>query len=127
MNIADTIKNARHQGAHRTFGAAKMFKEPVKRTDPSTLVICDDPLPSHRAVYGNKYAPIFKTMKLGQAIKCTPSEVGPIALALRKFVEVNKLKAKIASTKDYGDGRGRVWMLAVEPAPVVKALKSVRG
>ena len=66
-------------------------------------------------------------MKLGQAIKCTPSEVGPIALALRKFVEVNKLKAKIASTKNYGDGLGRVWMLAAEPAPVVKALKSVRS
>ena len=108
-----------------------MIKEPVKRTDPSTLVICDDPLPTHRAVYGNKYAPIFKTMKLGQAIKCTPSEVGPIALALRKFVEVNKLKAKIASTKDYGDGMGRVWLIAEKPEtdsqPVVKALKSVRG
>lgn len=104
-----------------------MIKEPVKPTDPSTLEICNDPLPSHRASCGNKYEATIKAMKMGQAIKCLPSEVGRVAGALRKFVENTKIAANVRTIKDYGDGKGRVWLMAAEPAPVVKALKSVRG
>lgn len=115
MNIADTIRNARQQGAHRPFKDAQMTRAETKRTDPATLVICDDPLPTHRASCGNKYESKIKAMKLGQAIKCEPSEVGRVSGAMRKFIAVNKIKATVASTKAYEtDGKGRVWMLAVE-------------
>ena len=114
MNIADTIRNARAQGAHRPFKDAKMIKDPVKPTDPKTLVICDDPLPTHRASCGNKYEPTIKAMKVGQAIKCLPSEVGRVAGAMRKFIKTNNMAATVKTIKDYGDGKGRVWMVALE-------------
>lgn len=102
-----------------------MTKQPMKLTDPSTLEICNDPLPAARASSGKKYEPTFKAMQPGQAIKCLPSEIGRIGGAMRKFVEVNKLNAQVKTIKDYGDGRGRVWMLSTEP--VKSSLKSVRG
>lgn len=114
MNIADTIRNARDQGAHRPFKNAKLVKDPVFRTNPDTLEICDDPLPSHRASAGNKYEPTLKKLKLGQAIKCLPAEVGRVAGAMRKYIENNKIQANVRTIKDYGDGFGRVWMLAAE-------------
>ena len=97
------------------------------------MVICDDPLPTHRVIVGKKYDPLIRAMKMGQAIKCLPSEVGGVAGAMRKYIESKKLAAHVKTVKDYGDGKGRVWMRADEPAtdtqpaPVVKALKSVRG
>jgi hypothetical protein len=125
VNIKDTIAAAHQRGAHRTFGAAPMVKHPVKLTDPSTLEICDDPLPAARASCGNKYEPIFKKLKLGQAIKCQPTEIGRLGGALRKYVEVHALNATVKTIKDYGDGRGRVWLMAL---PEAKAkLASVRG
>jgi hypothetical protein len=124
MNIATTIKTPRHHDANRPFGAAPMVKQPVKLTDPTTLEICDDPLPAARASCGNKYEPLFKAMKLGQAIKCQPTEIGRLGGALRKYVHVNKINAHVKTIKNYGDGKGRVWMLPVE----VKAkLAAVRG
>lgn len=134
MNIADTIANAHQRGAHRPFKDAKMTHAQTKRTDPASLVICNDPLPSHRASPGNKYEPTIRAMQVGQAIKCWPNEVGRVSGAMRKYIEANGVKAKVASTKRYeADGLGRVWMVALEaeaespPAPVGKALKSVRG
>lgn len=103
-----------------------MTRAEIKRTDPSTLVICDDPLPTHRASCGNKYEPLIAAMKMGQAIKCLPSEVGRVSGAMRKYIAVNKIKATVASTKNYEkDGKGRVWMVA-EEAPKAK-LTAVRG
>ncbi len=111
MNIKDTIKNARTQGANRPFGAVQMTIEP---TDPAKLVICNDPLPTHRASPGNKYHSVFGVMKPGQCLKCKPDEVGRIQAAMRKYVQVRKIKVTVRTIKDYGDGKGRVWMLPIE-------------
>ena len=116
MNIADTIKNASDRGAHRPFHKAHMIKQPVKPTDPDTLEICNDPLPAHRASPGNKYAAILLVLKIGQAIKCKPEEVGRVSGAMRKHIDAHKIKATVRSSKNYGDGKGRVWMLAIEDA-----------
>lgn len=100
-----------------------MIKQPVKRTDPATIEICDDPIPNHRASCGNKYANILSNMKLGQAIKCAPSEVGRMSGALRKWVIDKKIKGTVRSMKDYGDGKGRVWLMPLpEKAKTLKAV-----
>lgn len=112
MNIADTIRTAHTQGAHRPFHKIAMTKKPAKLTDPATLEICNDPVPMCRASSGNKYEAKLKALKLGQAIKCAPGEIGRVSGAMRKFIEVKKLDAVVRSMKDYGDGKGRVWMLA---------------
>lgn len=114
MSIKDTIKTPRHHDANRPFGAAPMIKQPVKPTDPSTLEICNDPIPTHRASCGNKYAALLKNIKPGQCIKCSPEEVGRIQGAMRKYIELNQIDAYVRTIKDYGDGKGRVWMLAAE-------------
>ena len=100
-----------------------MTKQPVKPTDPSTLEICNDPLPAARASSGNKYEPLFKAMKLGQAIKCQPTEVGRLGGALRKYVELHALNGTVKTIKDYGDGKGRVWLLAIEAKAKLTAVR----
>lgn len=112
-SIATTIKNAGAQGANRPFGAAHMTRQPTKRTDPATIEICNDPIPSHRASCGNKYEAILSALKVGQCIKCQPAEVGRMSGALRKWVQDKKIKGAVRSMKDYGDGKGRVWLVAV--------------
>ena len=96
-----------------------MIKQPARRTDPATIEICDDPIPSHRASCGNKYEAILSNLKVGQAIKCQPSEVGRMSGALRKWVAEKNIKGAVRSMKDYGDGKGRVWLIAL-PKKVVK-------
>lgn len=125
MNLIDTIKNAHHQGAHRTFGAAHMVKQPMKRIDPSTLEVCDDPIPGHRASSGNKYETVLLSLKHGQCVKCAPSEVGGVAGALRKLIEHKKLTGAVRTMKNYGDGKGRVWLMA--PVESKAKLAAVRG
>ena len=92
----------------------------IRYVDATNLVICDDPLPLGRSIVEGKYDEKFKAMKIGQAVKCLPAAVGLTQNAMRKFIKVRGLKGVVVRTcKDYGDGLGRVWMLA-EP---VKALK----
>lgn len=110
-SIANTIKNPRLHDANRPFGQAPMVKGRPQYTDPAALEICDDPLPTGRASSGHKYGTVFATLKLGQAIKCAPADVGRIAGALRKFVDLKGMRASIRTIKDYGDGKGRVWLL----------------
>lgn len=93
----------------------------IRYVDATNLEICDDPLPSGRSIVEGKYDDKFRAMKIGQAVKCPPAAVGLIQGAMRKFVKVRGLEGVVVRTcKDYGDGLGRVWMLA-EP---VKALKA---
>lgn len=91
-----------------------MTKQPAKLTNPETLEICNDQLPAHRARPGNKYEAVLKALKPGQAIKCKPEEVGRVSGAMRKYIETHDLQAVVRTIKDYGDGHGRVWMLAKE-------------
>jgi hypothetical protein len=80
--------------------------------DPATLIVCNDPLPNHRKHPDNKYKALFSNMKVGQALKCQPSDVSRVSNALRKWVEVTPIKgAVVRSIRDYGDGMGRVWMV----------------
>lgn len=109
--LAETIKTPRHFDANRPFGATPMTKQAAKLTDPSTLTICNDALPVGRASPGFKYAPLFSAMKVGQCVKCQPDEVGRIAGALKKWIEMQGGRGMVRSSKDYGDGQGRVWWL----------------
>ena len=82
--------------------------------DPATLVICNDPIPAHRASPKNKYHAIFNGMKPGQALKCEPYNVNRVANALRKHIETKALKCVARSITDYGDGMGRVWLMPAD-------------
>lgn len=84
---------------------------PVDHVDPSKLTIGNDPLPAHRA-RANKYADLMAKLKPGQCIKCAPNHVGQVANAVRKHIIQNGLDCTIRSTKNYGDGMARVWLLA---------------
>lgn len=101
-----------------------MIKQPPKPTDPATLTICNDPLPAGRASPEPKYAAKFRELKIGQALKCKPEEVGRIAGALKKWVSEQPGGGMVRSIKNYGDGMGRVWWL--KGAPVTREkVKSV--
>lgn len=113
-SIAQTIQNAHQQGAHRPFHKATMTKQPAKLIDPDTLQICDDPLPGCRAKKGRKYADLFKGLQHGKAVKCKPQQVGQISGALRKWIEDGHTTGLVRSMRDYGDGMGRVWLIADE-------------
>ena len=76
--------------------------------DPSSLQICNDPIPAHRSVKEGKYKAIFDKLKVGQAIKVPSANAQTVATALRK--EVNG-KYAVKSMHNYGDGMGRVWLL----------------
>lgn len=91
-----------------------MIKQPIKPTDPSTLSICNDPIPGHRASVAGKYEELLKSMKPGQAIKCTPAQVGSVAGAMRKYIENNNMAAMVKTIRNYGNGNARVWMLDAE-------------
>lgn len=76
------------------------------------LSICDDkPLPNRASPEG-KYTALLRKIKPGQCIKCPPPGVNRIANAMRKHAKVHGITCHIQSTKDYGDGMGRVWFLA---------------
>lgn len=116
-SIASTIKNPRLHDANRPFGGSHMGKKPQGCTNPDALEICNDPLPAGRASSGKKYDATFSALKPGQAIKCTPADVGRVAGALRKWLEQKGSKTDTVRTiKDYGDGKGRVWLLKAPKA-----------
>ena len=92
-----------------------MTKQPAKPTDPDTLVICNDPLPTGRASPGFKYAGLFSGMQVGQCVKCRPNEIGRVAGALKKWLSMKPQGGAVRSIKDYGDGMGRVWWIAGQP------------
>lgn len=80
--------------------------------DVSTLEICSDAPPEKR-INKFKYDDVFLDMKPGQAIKCKTEDVGPIAAALRDFVERHNLKNSVRQSSYYSETepRGRVWLL----------------
>lgn len=96
----------------------KTIFEPV---DVNALVIANDPLPVGR-ISPNKYRAIFERLKVGQCIRCKPSDVARIGNALRKHVEVCNIKTtkggpvRLISQREGADGVGRVWIVAQETA-----------
>lgn len=93
----------------------------AKTLDADTLTICNDPLPASRARPGGKYDELLKNMKVGQCIKCAPDDIGTISSALRKWIDQHNIKATTRSMKNYGDGMGRVWMIALPPQALKRA------
>lgn len=109
--IASTIAaSGRSRDAHRPFGAAA-----ATEFDPAELVICNDPLPSKRAL-PNKYAARFAELKIGQGMEVPPNHVGKVSAALRNWIEAKgmKDKAHVRSVTEYPEckkGWGRVWLM----------------
>lgn len=80
---------------------------------PPALSICSDPIVPRRARVEGKYDHMFKAMKPGQAIKCDTADVDKIQQAMRTYiVALNVPGVVVKGMRDYGDGMGRVWMLA---------------
>ncbi len=85
--------------------------------NPAALVICDDPLPSARALPDLKYEAVFAKLVPGKCIKCAPADVGKIAGGLRKHFERRGITDKVKTTSSYeADGMGRVWWVADKKA-----------
>lgn len=112
MNIKETIATAAKRGAHNPFPGAKV-RSNTWHIGEDDLEICDDPVSTKRS-YPSKYEGIIKQMIPGQAIRCPPTQVNRVAGALRKYIIEHKWKANVKTTRDYGDGYGRVWLLSRE-------------
>lgn len=96
-----------------TTEAAPKVASPQRHIDHTGFVICDDPLPTGRPLGMGKYDDLFQQLGRGQAIKCPPEAVASVQHALRKWVKAqNVTQVLIKTCKDYGDGLGRVWLLA---------------
>lgn len=87
--------------------------------DINGMSITDDPLAPRVLAGSDKYGALFRAMRLGQSIKCTPADVPRVANAMRKWLSTNKPGvAVVRSVKRYpGDNQGRVWMIAERAAP----------
>lgn len=86
---------------------------PQRHIDTAEFVICNDPLPASRSIGPGKYDALFQQLGRGQAIKCPPDAVASTQHALRKWVKEQRVTGVLIKTcKDYGDGFGRVWLLA---------------
>jgi hypothetical protein len=93
--------------------AAAKVASPQRQFDSAAFVICDDPLPASRIIGPGKYDALFQQLGRGQAIKCPPDAVASTQHALRKWVKEQRVTGVLIKTcKDYGDGFGRVWLLA---------------
>jgi hypothetical protein len=93
--------------------AAAKVASAQRQFDSAAFVICDDPLPASRNIGPGKYDALFQQLGRGQAIKCPPDAVASTQHALRKWVKEQRVTGVLIKTcKDYGDGFGRVWLLA---------------
>lgn len=89
-----------------------------KRAEPvcvDELVVCDDPPP--RTTLGqraSKYAERFEKLKVGQSLKCDTKNVTIVAGAMRAWLKRSGRDGHqaVVSVSDYGDGKGRVWLVA---------------
>ncbi len=98
---------------------------PAQHIDLGDLSICSDPIPEHRKLVGSKYDELFAKLKPGEAIKCPPGAApARIATSLRKYLERNKIAADIRTCADYGDGKGRVWLLNKPKAAANSSMRS---
>ena len=83
----------------------------IAPVDVSKLEICDDPLPSHRALPDHKYDAIFDKLKHGQCVKTEAGRADKVAQALRTYLKRKQKSGAVKAMSDYGDGHGRVWLL----------------
>lgn len=81
------------------------------RIDIDTLTIEDVPPPASRKV-ANKYDLFFAKLKVGQCVKCTPDQVGPIGNSMRSWLKRHKKPGSVMAARVCDDGFGRVWWIA---------------
>lgn len=78
------------------------------------LVITNDPPP--RTTLGprsSKYVDRFEKMKVGQSLACSKEKTGVVASAMRTWLKrTGRDDLSVVSMSDYGDGKGRVWLVA---------------
>jgi hypothetical protein len=77
----------------------------------ASVSICNDALPPARYKPDGKYTAVFRKLKPGEALKCKPADVHRISNALRAHIKVMGITGRVRSIADYGDGKGRVWLL----------------
>ena len=100
----------------------KPAKKPMTIIDPDALEICDDPLPTARAMPDGKYSAKFAALAYGQCLKCPPGAAPKVATALKKWLDANKKPGSVRSALRYGDdGTGRVWLIAPQPKTLKRA------
>lgn len=93
-------------------------------TDPAGLQITDDALPASRCAAPHKYNVVFDRMLPGQCVRCKTADVGKVAGALRKYIELKRKAAMVRTVMHYINpktgtadaGFGRVWMMAAKGA-----------
>lgn len=87
-----------------------------KWVDPTRLELVDDPVPRGRVVTRFKYDELFsQAAKTGQAIKCSSEDTPRISAAAQHYLRrFPQLSCSIKSTRNYGDGKGRVWFIKKE-------------
>lgn len=115
-----TRKNPTIKTCWMPTAAPESVKKAIRAVDE--IELCDDPIPANRITsVQSKYMPYFEGIRAAnseeKAIKCHPGAVGSIASGLRKYLERRGEKGKFAikSVSNYGDGKGRVWLLPAKP------------
>ena len=80
------------------------------------LKICSDPPP--RTTLGprtSKYADIFESLEIGKGLECSSEKASVVATAMRTWIKkTGREGVGVVSMSDYGDGKGRVWLIATE-------------
>lgn len=86
--------------------------KPQRVIDPDGLELCDDPPMPVRASKTGKYTEVFMgAVNDGKTIKCNSEDAPKLATAMKKFLKDRNIKGVVRSTKDYGDGKGRLWFI----------------
>lgn len=96
-------------------GASKK-RPPSVQMRSDELVPCNDPPPtSTLGPRSSKYTKIFESLPVGRGLKCDIGKTGPVANAMRTWIKKTGRKGVgVISVSDYGDGKGRVWLVKLE-------------
>ena len=96
--------------------ASKKRPPPSARKRSGELVPCNDPPPtSTLGPRTSKYAKHFESLAVGGGLKCDIGQTGPVANAMRTWIKKTGRKGVgVISVSDYGDGKGRVWLVKLE-------------
>jgi hypothetical protein len=128
------LKDEDYSKPHQPCTLEVVLKRPKKESDyidPNDLQITDDALPASRCAPLHKYHATFERMNVGQSLRCTTGNVGKVAGAMRKYIEIKGLTktAMVRTVMRYTDpktkiedvGHGRVWMTAAPAAALKRA------
>lgn len=107
-----SIASSKPKGKKTAAGTVK----PAAIESGEELQICADPLPT--SVFGqrgSKYAAKFEALPVGQCVKCSKAKTWSVAVAMRAWIKrTGREGLAVISKSDYGDGKGRVWLVKKE-------------